>query len=219
MGLSATPERYGDTEGTQAILDYFGPVLLPEFGIPDAIKCGRLVPYEYHIHIVALNSDEQQRWDQFTDRIGGLLRAPLLMTGSVAKVQTEEYRMLLIRRASILKRAEGKVGLAVETIREQYEKGDRWLIYCDNSAQLGLVVDQIRGIGLDAYEYRSEMSGSRWATLDYFQRIGGIIVAIKCLDEGVDLPAINRAMILASSSNPREFIQRRGTCAEGVSPW
>jgi predicted helicase len=36
------------------------------------------------------------------------------------------------------------------------------------------------------------------------------LVAIKCLDEGVDIPSIKRAFILASSTNPREYIQRRG---------
>ena len=36
------------------------------------------------------------------------------------------------------------------------------------------------------------------------------LVAIKCLDEGVDIPSINTAVILASSTNPRQFIQRRG---------
>ena len=37
-----------------------------------------------------------------------------------------------------------------------------------------------------------------------------VIVAIKCLDEGVDVPATKQAFILTSTSNPREFIQRRG---------
>ena len=36
------------------------------------------------------------------------------------------------------------------------------------------------------------------------------LVAIRCLDEGVDIPAIATAVILASSTNPRQFIQRRG---------
>jgi superfamily II DNA or RNA helicase len=36
------------------------------------------------------------------------------------------------------------------------------------------------------------------------------LVAIRCLDEGIDIPAIKQAVILASSTNPRQFIQRRG---------
>jgi superfamily II DNA or RNA helicase len=54
------------------------------------------------------------------------------------------------------------------------------------------------------------MVGAKDETLDIFSREGGIMLAIKCLDEGVDIPQINKAIILASSSNPREYIQRRG---------
>ena len=36
------------------------------------------------------------------------------------------------------------------------------------------------------------------------------LVAIKCLDEGIDIPEIRQAVILASSGNPHQFIQRRG---------
>ena len=36
------------------------------------------------------------------------------------------------------------------------------------------------------------------------------IVTIKCLDEGVNIPAIKTAFILASTTNPKEYIQRRG---------
>ena len=54
------------------------------------------------------------------------------------------------------------------------------------------------------------MAGDSEATLKLFEVSGGIIVAIKCLDEGVDIPSATHALILASSRNPREFIQRRG---------
>src|ERR1051326_4005600 len=37
-----------------------------------------------------------------------------------------------------------------------------------------------------------------------------VLVAIRCLDEGVDVPATQTAFILASSTNPRQFVQRRG---------
>ena len=62
----------------------------------------------------------------------------------------------------------------------------------------------------DAYEYYAEMRGDRETTLSYFSANGGVLVSIKCLDEGVDIPSTTHALILASSQNPREFIQRRG---------
>jgi superfamily II DNA or RNA helicase len=54
------------------------------------------------------------------------------------------------------------------------------------------------------------MLSDRAEVLNYFERHGGVLTAIRCLDEGVDIPLVDHALILASSSNPREFIQRRG---------
>jgi len=54
------------------------------------------------------------------------------------------------------------------------------------------------------------MSGAAEQTLALFTAQGGVIVSIRCLDEGVDIPAVSHALILASSKNPREFVQRRG---------
>ena len=59
-------------------------------------------------------------------------------------------------------------------------------------------------------EYHTGMSGNPVATLEYFRNFGGILISIKCLDQGVDIPKISHAIILASSQNPRQFIQRRG---------
>jgi superfamily II DNA or RNA helicase len=59
-------------------------------------------------------------------------------------------------------------------------------------------------------DFHQNMVGGKDETLEIFSREGGIMLAIKCLDEGVDIPQINKAIILASSSNPREYIQRRG---------
>ena len=58
--------------------------------------------------------------------------------------------------------------------------------------------------------YHSSMAGDPARTLKHYIDDGGIMVAIRCLDEGVDIPCISHAIILASSQNPRQFIQRRG---------
>ena len=54
------------------------------------------------------------------------------------------------------------------------------------------------------------MMGDRNKTLGLFDQAGGIVVSIRCLDEGVDIPSVDTALILASSRNPREYVQRRG---------
>lgn len=71
-------------------------------------------------------------------------------------------------------------------------------------------IDQIARPINDGAVYYAEMNGDRDMTLSYFAANGGVLVSIKCLDEGVDIPATTHALVLASSQNPREFIQRRG---------
>jgi superfamily II DNA or RNA helicase len=72
------------------------------------------------------------------------------------------------------------------------------------------VSKELRSVGIAAAEYHSAMSGDRLGTLAGLAELGGVVIAIRCLDEGVDIPEVDHALILASSANSREFIQRRG---------
>ena len=208
LALSATPARYGDPEGTSAIFEYFGDIVQPTFGIPDAIRVGRLVPYDYHVVQVELTDDEQQRWDDLTGEIGKAYARLPEVNG--AKIPGAVCRALLIRRARVLKQATRKADVARRIVGTHYRSGQRWLVYCDDGNQLEAVLGALRDQGLPAFEYWSGTDSSLPDTLEFITRNGGILVAIRCLDEGVDLPTLDHALILASSSNPREFIQRRG---------
>ena len=119
-------------------------------------------------------------------------------------------QMKLLSRARIVKQAANKIPLALEIIKKYYKDEQRWIIYCDNQRQLGDILSLLLDNGFNAYEYHSDMDGDRNETLSYFGKYGGILVSIRCLDEGVDIPSTTHALILASSKNPREFIQRRG---------
>lgn len=63
---------------------------------------------------------------------------------------------------------------------------------------------------LESMQYHSAMTGDKEQTIRLFEVNGGIVISIRCLDEGVDIPSVSHALILASSKNPREYIQRRG---------
>jgi len=123
---------------------------------------------------------------------------------------TDAFVMLLIRRARIIKGALAKVQLAADVVGKEFRDGQRWLVYCDDTSQLGAVMRELEAVGLPVFEYHSAMVGAKAETLEHFRLRGGVLVAIRCLDEGVDIPAISHALILASSTNSREFIQRRG---------
>jgi superfamily II DNA or RNA helicase len=207
LGLSATPERFRDPEGTAAIFDYFGPVLEPVLTLEDAVEAGRLCPYDYFVHPVDLEPDEVDEWDEVTNQIK---RVAAIEGGLTRGEMSERMQLLLIRRSRIAKQAARKAPMAASIVEHNFRAGQHWLVYCDDRDQLRTVVDLLKERGLPTTEYWSEMKGDRAATMAQFERSGGVLVAIKCLDEGVDVPKISHGIILASTQNPREFIQRRG---------
>jgi superfamily II DNA or RNA helicase len=209
LGLSATPSRYGDPDGTERIFDYFGGIVPPPITLEDAISAGRLVPYEYRAHPVRLDMAEAEEWRRYTEEV----RREIARHGEKesGRIQlTERARLLLIQRARIAKRAQAKIPLACEVLKEYYRDGQGWLVYCEDKQQLGAVRQALREIGFSPVEYFSDMEGGHAETMAWFKQFGGILLSIRCLDEGVDIPDVSHALILASSQNPRQFIQRRG---------
>jgi superfamily II DNA or RNA helicase len=219
LGLSATPRRAGDPFGTDQILTYFNGIVPPPFTLQDAIKSGALTPYFYHVHTVTLTDAEQQAWDEVTKRIKRLSAQNASAKEPDPGADFQVKRML-IERARILKQADGKAGVAGGILASNFQRGDRWIVYCDDLSQLNAVRATLARAGLESTEYHSSMTGDKEQTIRLFEVNGGIVVSIRCLDEGVDIPSVTHALILASSKNPREYIQRRGRVlrrAEGKS--
>ncbi len=208
LGLSATPERYGDAEGTKAIQDFFGQILEPRFTLDDAINGPEkvLVPYEYFFQKVALTQDEQAEWDSLSERI--------LLDWHINKSAfSEQGRQLLIKRSRISKRAVNKTPAAAKIIQDNFRKNDRWLVYCESISHLNSVRKAIECLEipeLTVMEYHASNPEEHVRVLNFFTNRGGVVLAIKCLDEGIDIPIINKAIIMSSSTNPREYVQRRG---------
>jgi superfamily II DNA or RNA helicase len=203
LGLSATWEREGDPTGTAVIEGYFGGVIQPVYTLADAVRDGHLAEYRYFIHTVSLDEEERSEWKDLSARIG---RAVAQAGGEIP----ESVRQLLIARARIVKSARAKVSEAVRVLQRNYEDKQAWLIYCDNQHQVRAVREACATHGLRTQEYHTQMTGDGETALAEFARDGGILVAINCLDEGVDIPRISHALVLASSATRRQFIQRRG---------
>ena len=205
LGLSATFRRQFDDEGTDRLVEFFGDVLSPVIGLAEALMLGLLVPYDYRLHEVELDDDEQDEYDDLTKRIGQLIGQ-----GETVSDPDGPLQMLLIKRARVLKHARRKVPMAVDILTAEYEAGDRWLVYCDDKTQLHAVIDGCLAAGLPALAFYSGMPSSREAVIRSLSEHGGLVVAIRCLDEGIDVPVTDHALILASSTVEREYIQRRG---------
>lgn len=205
LGLSATFRRQFDDEGTDRLMEVFGPVLSPVIGLAEALMLGLLVPYDYRLHEVSLDDDELELYEDLTRRIGQLIGQGESVGDSDGPLQ-----MLLIKRSRVLKQARQKVPTAIEILQKEYQSGDRWLVYCDDKAQLHAVIDGCLAVGLPTLAFYSDMPSDRDAVIRSLGEHGGIVVAIRCLDEGIDIPVTDHALILASSTVEREYIQRRG---------
>ena len=208
LGLSATPERYGDDVGTEKIYNFFGNTLEPEFTLSDSIQAGRLVPYLYNILSCVMTQAEQDEYDKLTQNIISLKR--LIEEDPDNKELHERLKLLYIKRARIPKKSDNKVDFVKQILDEHYEEGSYWIVYCEDNDQLDVIVRELLKYDHNVSIYTSSMKTNRKTELENYKKEKGILVAIRCLDEGIDIPYLENAIILASSQNPREFIQRRG---------
>ena len=204
LGLSATPDRWFDDEGTDALIAYFGKTVY-EFPLDKAIAEGYLCPYDYHPHLVELTDEELEEYESLTEKIARLYH------GTQSNEPNEPLKHLLIKRAMLLNKAENKLPVLEEMLTGKTDSLHHTLFYCA-PGQIDSVIPILKNLGLRAAKFTAEESTSeRQRLLDMFAS-GHLqaLVAMKCLDEGVDVPSTRTAYILASSSNPKEFIQRRG---------
>lgn len=216
LGLSATIDRHRDEEGTQAIKDYFGDVCI-QYGLKEAIENDVLTPYYYYPVIVTLTEDEQIEYIELTNQI----RKNTYPDGLNVKL-TKLGEMLALKRARIIATAENKIPVLKKTIEPMKEENNL-LIYCgtgkvgDSSEQEERQIERVckvlgNELDMKIAKYTSDESTEKRLEIGEQYKKGQLqaVVAIKCLDEGVNIPSIKKAFILASSTNPREYIQRRG---------
>lgn len=222
LALSATIERFRDEEGTNKLRKYFGKTCI-SFSLKEAIQKGFLTSYYYHPVVVYLNADEYEQYQEITKTVirnGG---------ASQENIDKNPYiEMLLIKRARIISGCKEKVPKLVEVMKP-YRTDNYILVYCgatkyDNDSSDLKDDDEVRQIeevnkrlyyelGMKVHKFTSEENKEERDEIKRMFASGTelqVITAIKCLDEGVNIPSIKKAFILASSTNPKEYIQRRG---------
>jgi DNA phosphorothioation system restriction enzyme len=218
LALSATPKRHYDDIGTQNILDYFGDILQPEFTLKEAIAQGALVHYLYYPILVELTDRESEAYLKLSRAIARrLLYQSKDRAFSYDEFDTPDLTPLLMQRARIIGAATNKL-TALKTLMQDRLNTSHTLFYCgdgssDSIQQLTAVTHLLGNeLGYRVNTYTADTSLPDREQLRQQFESGALqgLVAIRCLDEGIDIPAIKHAIILASSTNPRQFIQRRG---------
>lgn len=221
LALSATFERHNDEEGTQNLKNYFGKKCI-EFTLDEAIAEGYLTPYKYYPVVVALDDNELERYKEITREIGKCLTKA--KNGKLTL--TERGKALVLKRSRIVAGAKEKVTKLKEIMRD-YVNDKHLLVYCGATRlndEENDIIEEKRQIDIITYIMSNElnMKVSQFTSKEDNDereilrkefgegKLLQALIAIKCLDEGVNIPQIKTAFILASTTNPKEYIQRRG---------
>ncbi len=224
LALSATIDRHNDEEGTAALFEYFGDKCI-EYTLEEAIIKGVLTPYYYYPVITHLNQEELEKYIELSKEI-----ATCMIDFEGRRVLSERGKRLALKRSRIVSGARDKLAKLVEIITP-FKDDKHLLVYCgatstkqedqDKSETEAKDIRQIEevsnllgnGLNMKTARFTSEEDMQTRQVLQHEFAEGKnlqALIAIKCLDEGVNIPAIKKAFILASTTNPKEYIQRRG---------
>lgn len=203
IGLSATPDRWWDEAGTKFLKGIFNQVVYT-YSLEEAIDNDKLTPYTYHPYAISLTDEELQEYKKITRQIIRLYNKE--------DENNEAIERLNRKRALIIAKSEGKIPKLLSLLKEKNIKDiNHTLVYCAER-QVDFITKKLSDLGLRVHKFDSTVNNKdRKKVLHAFSQGDiQILVAIKCLDEGVDVPSTRVAYFLASTSNPREFVQRRG---------
>ncbi len=213
LGLTATLNRYFDDEGTNIITKFFHDVVF-QYTMDEAIKEGYLCKYKYHICQVDLTDDEYVDY-----RSESLIMARLYKKIRKDPDAYEKYKRSAERRANIVKSAFNKLEKLNSIIHERdklQKKLDFGLIYCNydqiNDVQKILTNNKPRPIF--SRRITEKDTPTREQKEEIFRGLikgdYDLILAIHILDEGWDCPEIKNCILMASTGNEKQYIQRRG---------
>ncbi len=219
LGLSATPSRWFDEYGTKTIMDFFGKIVY-SFPISEALTTLNpitnkpyLVHYYYYPIFVTLNMEEIEEYLNLTKKI---VRG--FNTSHSLDEKSDWLEMLMYKRADIYKKAIDKLAKFKRLVNE-IDTSNTIVFTCDKHIEHVLAILSEAKIRCHPF---TENEGTRplpkygglsqrdYIIKGFVEQDYSALVAIKCLDEGVDIPCANTAIIMTSSGNPREYIQRIG---------
>lgn len=219
LALSATLDRYGDDQGTKKLYNFFGEKCIT-YDLGRAIIERKLTPYYYYPVLVELDEEELNEYQDLTKKI-----KKYCFTDKNDEMP-DELKMLLIKRARLIAKAKNKIRM-FEKIISDYKTDSNIIVYCgavkynehdfddckEDKKQIEIIKDSMNNkFNMVATKFTAEEDVvQRQAIINSFklEEIQAL-VAIKCLDEGMNIPAIKTAFLLASGTNPKEYIQRRG---------
>ncbi|MCD6565312.1 MAG: DEAD/DEAH box helicase family protein [Bacteroidales bacterium] len=211
LGLSATPARFFDGAGTKFVESLLGPIVF-KYGLSKAIQAGFLCPYEYYIHKVYLNEEEMEEYVRISEQVKKLIGSN---KNEIQIVLCRDKRLsgLLNKRAKILKTAKMKIDILKRLLTPRQSDISYAIVFCaPDTDELDKVAHVLYDLNIISHRFTGkENQKEREEILENFEnRIYRVLTAMNIFNEGIDVPVGREAFILSSSTNPTEYVQRRG---------
>jgi superfamily II DNA or RNA helicase len=222
IGLSATPERKYDLEGSEKMYAYFNAYpdcFTFSYSMFKAIKNESLCEYNYYPIFCSLNEDELKHYKSYSKRL-------IMNYNDKTKKFNEEGKRLLIERKRIVHKAKDKL-IKLKNLLSEDHDFKYTFIYVPEGKEVSYdeedIIEDAEDVKIisDYLEIVKDLKfraktvtgtqNDRENSLNRFKE-GKIdmLLAMKILDEGVDIPITKNAIFCSSTGNPRQFIQRRG---------
>ena len=208
LGLSATPTRLWNQHESMLVKQLFGDSSYV-YDLGNAIESGFLVKYNYHPLPIYLEQDEYEKYVGLSKAIGRLFQS-----GNKVDDDNSPLSSKLRERARIKKNAFNKL-VALDSTIKRLQKTKNFndaLIYVENEDK----ISELQKVLTDNLIRTTKFTGDntleeRLSAIDNLRKKSiNAIVAIKCLDEGVDIPSAQQAFFLSNNTDPREYVQRLG---------
>lgn len=214
LGLSATPYSGKSAKSGKELMDYFGGEVF-NLPIEDALERGFLVPYYYYPIYVNATEEEEGKFKYYTQLMMSCYRNNVL-------VDPENFAKYHRSRLRVISMADEKMQDIVPIVNRT-NANDHFIVYCgdgklfdgktgEETKHIQAIKNVLTDLGYKVSQFTAkENMKERMQLIDAFntQKIS-TLVAIRCLDEGINIPSIKSALILSSNDNYREFVQRRG---------
>lgn len=214
LGLSATPFSKKEDESGVALMNFFGGKVY-NLPIEYAIEKKYLVHYNYYPIFVEATYEEEREFDRYTSLMASCFRNnACINVEGLARFKRSRLRVISMAKEKIAK---------IKWILSHIKENDHFIVYCgdgklfDNNEIEGIrhiqfVKEVLTEMGYKVSQFTAkEDMKERMQLVEAFNK--GMIdsmVAIRCLDEGINIPSIKGALLLSSNDDYREFVQRRG---------
>jgi superfamily II DNA or RNA helicase len=233
LALTATYER-GDDGLTDVLEPYFGGVV-HRYGYDRAVADGTVAPFRIAIASVRLGGSEREAYDSADRRarqlrrelVGplGMPKEPRALFAAVAAVVAEanqggrdgpqvracrEYLVRVRERRDVAATAAGKLAVCAALAPALRER--RSLVFTDTVEQAEDAARLLVAAGVAAETVHGQLTDDRRRIrLAQFRRAKlAALVAPRVLDEGIDVPAADVAVVLAAFRTRRQMVQRLG---------